>query len=380
MLTTIGSFGEPSFQRDLDNARRWLTVHDQPDVAFGGAPLNNYAAIWPPEGLPPANPPLAREPLALPNAGSWRTRRIGYEGCCFHPWWHPTDPNRIFTIDGTERQRAGVYQWQLDAANTYDIINQAPPPLWSPDASLEISQIDEQQVGLRRVNDGTEWRVNTHGILPAVSPDNSKLMWMFRLEVDAGQPPAPLEIWISDINGENPHQLAAMQGSGGAQWLDANRLLLSYREDDVVTLGIFDLTDNSLMTLGAWQRPRGLQVAPGGERIMFYVAYPTDLEEAGVYVMDTQPGAIAQKLPWFGSWRWRDADTVYYIPFDSSTNFMQLASYHIPTGESRTLTDPATTTLIISNGDWNVAPDGRRIIFLNAIDLTMWMLEDSSAG
>jgi murein DD-endopeptidase MepM/ murein hydrolase activator NlpD len=46
-LTLIGSFSR-GFERDLTNPRRWQTIQDQPNVLFGGALLNEYAAPWPP--------------------------------------------------------------------------------------------------------------------------------------------------------------------------------------------------------------------------------------------------------------------------------------------------------------------------------------------
>ena len=36
MLATVGSYGYPLFQQDLDNSRRWMTLENQPNVAFGG--------------------------------------------------------------------------------------------------------------------------------------------------------------------------------------------------------------------------------------------------------------------------------------------------------------------------------------------------------
>ena len=41
--------GPRGFQRDLDNPRQWQFLDDQPDVAFGGPLLNQYAHPWPPE-------------------------------------------------------------------------------------------------------------------------------------------------------------------------------------------------------------------------------------------------------------------------------------------------------------------------------------------
>jgi murein DD-endopeptidase MepM/ murein hydrolase activator NlpD len=47
-LSLAGPFGR-GFQRDLDNPRQWQFLDDQPEVAFGGALLNQYTRTWPPE-------------------------------------------------------------------------------------------------------------------------------------------------------------------------------------------------------------------------------------------------------------------------------------------------------------------------------------------
>lgn len=46
---SIALFSPPSFQRDLDNPRRWVTPCDQPDIQFGQGMLNDYARTWPPD-------------------------------------------------------------------------------------------------------------------------------------------------------------------------------------------------------------------------------------------------------------------------------------------------------------------------------------------
>lgn len=47
-LALVGSFSR-GFERDLEQPRRWQHLADQPETAFGGPLLNNYANPWPPE-------------------------------------------------------------------------------------------------------------------------------------------------------------------------------------------------------------------------------------------------------------------------------------------------------------------------------------------
>ncbi len=110
---------------------------------------------------------------------------------------------------------------------------------------------------------------------------------------------------------------------------------------------------------------------------MLYLARGVDESVAGTYTIETQLGAQAQRLDWFGGWRWRDADSVYYIPFDPTTDRQSLMYYHLPSGESRLLVDSTNQTFIVTGGDWSVSADGRRIVYLSAPDNTLWLIEES---
>jgi Tol biopolymer transport system component len=44
-------------------------------------------------------------------------------------------------------------------------------------------------------------------------------------------------------------------------------------------------------------------------------------------------------------------------------------------GASRPLTDPTVTSLKIANNDWAVSPDGRYVVFVNAADHNLWLLD-----
>jgi hypothetical protein len=127
--------------------------------------------------------------------------------------------------------------------------------------------------------------------------------------------------------------------------------------------------------LGSWERLRGMTIAPGGSRIMFYLAYHDDPALNGTYALEMQPGALAQKLPFFGSWRWRDANGVYYLPFAPASPTQSLHFYDLTTGEDRILAD---SSFLVANGDWSVSPDGDQIVFWNANDLALWLLEGAA--
>jgi hypothetical protein len=377
-LLLIGSFRYPNFQQDLDNARRWMSVDDQPAVVFGGRALNNYAAPFPDSraDAAPTNPHISRTLDVLPESAEFAARRLAFDGCCPGAWWHPTQPNTLYLIDGAEGQRASIFEWNTSASELSNLIGQAPPPTLSPDGTHEIRLISDTDVLIRRFVDDIEWTVNTEGEMPALSTDNARLLW-----VQQGQVPLPGQnalttfIWVGDADGANTRMIATESGLN-AQWLDEARILITRRMGISTTLGVYDTRDDSVFILGIYTWMRQLTVAPGGGRIMFFVVNQEDPAQGGVYTIETQPNAQAQHLDWFGSWRWRDANSVYYVPFDGAAYNTpslrhSLRFYNITTGDDQLLAD----NFAIANGDWSVSASGAQIAFWSADDMTVWLLE-----
>ncbi|MCC6802110.1 MAG: M23 family metallopeptidase [Anaerolineae bacterium] len=368
VLSAIGSFSTPVFEQDLDNARQWMSIDDQPTVTFWGRALNDYAAPYPDyrQGLPPVNPLLPNTANPLPER--WQMRRLAYDGCCVGAWWGA--PNQLFAIDGSPNQRAGIFEWNTDDGNLVNLAASAPPPLASPDGSLQIRR-DGTQIVIRRAADGSEWTVDTRNTLPAVSADSSRLMWEIAVPRAPGEERSHTQIWVSNVDGSSARQIAEETG-GYARWLDGSRLLLGARQQATTAWSVYDTADDSRYALGAWEFLRGISIAPGGSRVMFYLVNQSDPVNTGIYVLDMQPGAQPVHLPFFGAWRWRDADSLYYIPFEPENDLQSLRYYDLRTGEDLSLIEPL---FLVANGDWSVSPDGDQIVFWNANDLTLWLLE-----
>lgn len=375
MLASIGSFQYPMFQQDLFNPRRWITLEDQPDVVFGGAVLNSYTLTYPPARgeTPPENAPLTRTLPPLDASAQVTLRRVTQDACCASPRWHPTDANTFHVMDGSS---AGAYVLAYDAVNgtAPEIIGNAPPPFHSSDRTHSI-QFGAGLAQITRLTDNTAWSVNTGGVLPAFNVDNTRLLWLRPEGVSAPGQNAPMTgVWVSNADGTNERQITYAAGLSG-RWLDADRVLLWHSANRITALYIYDLADDSFFELGRWSNLRGLSVAPGGARLMFYLTFQEDATQNGVHVLETRRDAVAVRLDWFGAWRWRDAESVYYLPFDPTQTYHELAYYHIPTGESRLLTTRTTTPFTVANGDWDVSADGQRIVFQSAGDYNVWILE-----
>ena len=108
---------------------------------------------------------------------------------------------------------------------------------------------------------------------------------------------------------------------------------------------------------------------------MFYLSSQPDPADNGIYWIDTSLGAEARHLTWFGSYRWRDANSVFYVPFNPTSDIHELWIYDLETSSSRQLSDASSQAFSIMNGQWSVNADGSRILFRNALDRNLWFID-----
>ena len=370
MLTSIGSFSYPMFEQNLDNARQWLNIDDQPNVAFGGGRLNNYQFTYTNSVPLPyyASAAPARILPILHEASNWSLHPMGFDNCCQRYWWSKTANDIFYVVDGSTNQRAGVYEWSVTTASPTNNISALPLPITSPDGTYEIMLIDNRAY-IKRISDNELTPTPVMDQIPALSPNNVHLLWIERTEADQ----SPTNIFVSNFDGTGSRMIYS-DLSASAMWLDDNQLLISVREDRTTALSILNIIDGTLTPIGTWENLRGLSASPGGTHLMFYLVSQAEPSLDGMYTIETRANASLQKLSWFGGYQWRDSDSVYYIPFDPASDIQQLAYFHIPTGTHHMLTDPNIQPFTLMNGDWSVSPDGKHILFQNAINRNLWVL------
>ena len=199
------------------------------------------------------------------------------------------------------------------------------------------------------------------------------MLWQVSLGANIpGADPAKNEVWISNVDG-TARKLIRTQAGGGASWLDADRLLLTTRVPKSLTsdLEIYSLSTGQITPLLSASSLRSLSIAPGGRYVMYYLTMQPDSADDAQYVLETQSGATPQKLPYFGSWRWRDRETIVYIPFVPGQP-MSFVAYDVASGKSQPLTDPIKQPFEIANDDWSIAPNGGQLVFWSAQNLALW--------
>jgi Tol biopolymer transport system component len=253
-----------------------------------------------------------------------------------------------------------------------------PPTLTSPGGDVTVRHIGGGTMRITRLADGAVWDLYLDGSYPAVSPDGTRLLWeVLSGEIVPGSSQPGLAVWVSNLDGSLPRRVHTQAG-GWSMWLDAHRLLLVKRIPFMAEtqLYILDIDDPAVtpVLLGAFDNVHGLQVAPGGGTLAFYLTFQENPDDSGVYVLVTQPGAAPRKLEFFGSYRWRDDQSLYTLSYDIEQDVHTLGYIDISQGTLRTLTDPEEIPLRIANGEWSVSPDGTRIVYVDPADYGLYTL------
>lgn len=381
MLTSIGPYNT-NFQQALDHPRRWMRLEDQPEIQLGGNPLNNYFRVWPPklEVRAPATPPRYRDLEPLPEDVTVTITPVVTSGWNVGAWWEPDDLESVYVIDVAQGGATAVMRQPLDGAQR-QYVQDAPPALSSPDGSIAVAYNADGTIQLTRDSDGASWSVNTGGVFPAVSPGNTRLLWeRIYGEIVPGSSNPSAAIWSSNLDGSEARRVYSWAGSY-SMWLDDDRVLVirrvEYTRDKY--LYVVDLGPNNpgleAQPLGTYVGMDGLRVSPGGEWIAYYLAYQDDPEASGVYVQRTEPGSQPRKLPYFGSYRWRDDDSLFMLSYDLDQPGHALGVVELESGELRWLTDPEEQPIHVANGEWSVSPDGTRILYLSPEDYGLYLIE-----
>jgi Peptidase family M23/WD40-like Beta Propeller Repeat len=337
--------------------RRWVRWADQPVIQTYGNLVNQNMAF--PVSLQFSPPPQTLPGFTSTAIGNVENIRLGQAGCCVLPFWFGQSLRYI------DRGSEGPAVWEFSTSGRAVVADRLPSPLLSPDGKHTVRVEEVGQTWVRN-SQGQTWLIDTRGSWPVFSPDGKFLLWQVRASVYFPESLPLTEIWVSDLAGESPRLVRTLRG-GNVRWLDSKRLLLieGTNKSQQQTMSIYNLSTDVETNLGIFNFLRAVQVAPGGGHISFMVPFQDDPAKAGLYIMATSANAIPQKLPFFGSIRWRDATSLFYLEDPRA-----LYVFNIATSTSQLITDQ----LAVYNADWVAAPDGQSIAYVNAQDGAIWLV------
>lgn len=297
-------------------------------------------------------------------------------GCCVQPSWS-NDSQRVLFIDRpADDAVTGIY--------AVDIAQPLVPPMFveellgifSSDFRL-VAYPDGPDTFVERVSDGERWLIPNGGRPVTFSPNILNIVWQIEQQ-DGPFDQQRTDIHLARFTGEDPVFITTVYGGGFVGWLDNQRMVFLGRPSLDVrerTLTVLSLNTNVAVDLVSAERVRSIQMSPSGSWLAYYIAQDDDAARNGVWIQHSD-GSDARQLDFWGAYQWRDDSHLLYIPMRESSDVpFVIWEYDVTAATSRPLTDPSEVPIFIANGDWQVSPDGRYIVYVSSIDHNLWYVE-----
>ena len=358
------------------------TIEEAAEVQF--TPTNTLEPVSPtpiPTETPTSSPTSTASSTPTPSPSPTPTpalRQLTEGGCCVQPFFSPDSQQVLFIDKPAPDVPAGIYGVSIDGSQATPSLIDEIIGFRSFDRTI-VATMDGNLARFIDESSGEGWATDTGGNWPRFSPDNSQILWS-ATDREGPYDRRRSDIWLASLDGSDPRLLLSVTGGSFVDWLpDSRHILLLDREnldEEDRTLMVYDLASDQRINIAKEKRLRGLEVSPGGIWLAYFLTFADNPDRNGIWVASTDGTKQFQlDAPGFGAYRWRDDDTLLYIPMRSSPEeSMQVWAIDVETNQSTPLTDPASIIFSISNGDWEVSPDGQHIVFVNSVDQNIWLI------
>ena len=317
----------------------------------------------------PVSPPLA-SPVPGAPPGPFPSVQISRPGCCVNAQWTP-DSTQLSVLDQPPGGALGLYRLPADGSAPGGVFEGAPA-LVSPDGVYALKPLGPSSATAQRLADGAHAPVPTSGRDAVWSP-SGRLAWA--TYGDASRDDwIPLTVFVtSPFSAEATVQrLPTVYGGRLIGWLDATTVLLTgrlARTDARRAVLRIDVPSNTVQVLayGTWLS--GVRVSSDGQRVVYRVTLDAPGHN-GMFVVDTTTAAVVP-LALFGSARWQDPGHLLLIPFEPGQDSQRLVQLDVVSGGVLVLLPLQDK---VAHDDWQVAPDGRRVVYLSQTDRALHVL------
>jgi Tol biopolymer transport system component len=345
-------------------------------------PLSTLAPTTPPQST--AAPPLISAATFTPNVTATPRptnlptatpepllRALTTGGCCVQPFFAPNGQAVWFIDKPSETSPSGLWGVPLTGGEPQFITEKIG--LLSADGTL-MAYPQAGQTYVERVATGERWTVPTAGRAIFFSPDNQLIAWQ-EASASANFDRRQVTFWVAQADGTNARSVLSVIGGGLAGWMpDSQRLLITGRESFDVDpyLATVHITDRTLTGLARSLNIRNAVPSPGSGWVAYQINFTGDLAQDGLWIAKTD-GRAAKKLSVFGAFRWRTENQLLVLPLELGRGGQRVLQVEAATAQVSVLV-PETPNFRIAAGDWNLAPDGNQLIFVNADDRNIWLM------
>jgi len=331
-------------------------------------------AIVRPPTEPPATP--TQRPLlsATDSPVSAPALRLTVSGCCTRAFWSP-DSRWIAFIDRPSEDRpSGIYAVPVSGGPP-ELVNQTPGIL---SASWTTMAYDRSgQTVVERLADGQRWNVPNEGRAVRLSPSGASLAWTMGSQGITHPDLRERIIWTAAADGSGAHVVIRVRGGGIIGWGEAEEhLIVSGRVQAEGPSGLWRIEPENgrAVLLAEVESPQDPLLSPEGGWLAYFSAFDSGPGANGLYVVRTD-GSQHTRLEVFGAYRWRQEGQLLVVPLELDEEVpLRLLQIDTSSGEVVLLSVPEETIFAIGGNEWQVSPDGTHLVFLSAVDRSLWVM------
>ncbi len=228
---------------------------------------------------------------------------------------------------------------------------------------------------VERWADGSRWPIPSEGREVHISPNGEIVLWEIGSRAIASPDRRQRRTWISNYDGSEARELLTLHGGSFIGWIGNDSVLVSGRlaPPDPAGLWKISISDGGAQRLFDTVKPRSVLLSPNGKWLAVTIAFENVPGRNGIWAVRTD-GRLSIKLPVYGSYRWRTDGKLLVIPLDMEESDPYILQFDLEEDCVWGITDPVKTSLSIANNDWQVSPDGQKMVFLSAIDGNLQVL------
>ena len=338
--------------------------HVQPENSLGRPLLATIEAAGPVTPTPTPTPKKAIDAISIATNPEI-TIELTEEGCCVRPMWSSDSEWVLYFDKPGEDDPVGLYG--VPASGGEVSLFSLRVGLYSQDWSL-VSYEDAGVTYVERWADGTRWKIPSEGRTVYLSPNGKHVVWEVGSRAISSPDTIQRKILTSTFDGQEPRELVTLHGGTFLGWIGDESVLVSGRLSPPGKAGLWRvyLSDGGALPLFDAVKPRSVLLSPDGEWVAVTIAFETDPDRNGLWVVRTN-GRGTARIPVYGSYRWRSDGQLLVIPTATDEKEPSILQFDVMNDRVYRLTDPDVTTLPIANNDWNVSPDGEKIVFLSSV-------------
>jgi hypothetical protein len=309
-----------------------------------------------------------------------RTTKLTADGCCALPRWQP-DGNGVafFAAAGQIDPRAGT--WRVPRAGGTPTLLTGLYGTFSPDMSV-VAYPDGGVTRVARIDGTPLATIPNDGRRAYLPATNDRAAWMVPATGVAIVSPSldpPFQITIAQFaTGATVTPPAIFIGET-IQWFpDGRRMLVNGRDSRAEQPGLWvlDTVSGAVAQIVGSPWLESPLISPDGRQIVYTATLQRDPAVNGVWLVNADGSGRRKLAGLAGGYRWLpDSSGLLFIPAPTTRPTDELWRYTLADNARAVLVGGEQVLFTVAQNEWEVAPDGKAIVYRSATDGAIWTIQ-----